>query len=146
MEAKENVPCGNGQMPIFGPKSTKLAGKAYKSPNAYFGPNLVVFGPKFLILTGGSKSFSAHITENHLGTLFASFFGRPRDQIGQECQYLAKNVSFGPNLAAFWLKILIVMGVSKSFGTHITEKPHRQLACIVFWSGMEPNGPKCKCN
>ena len=33
------------------------------------------------------------------------------------------------------------MGVSKSFGTHVTKKP-RQLVCIVFWSGIGSNGPK----
>ena len=38
--------------------------------NAYFGPNLAVFGPKILILMGGSKSFGTHVTENHLGTLY----------------------------------------------------------------------------
>jgi len=43
--------------------------------NANFGPNLVVFGPKVLIFTEVSKSFGSHIRENHLGTLFALFFG-----------------------------------------------------------------------
>ena len=43
--------------------------------NAYFEPNLAVFGPKILILTGGNKCFGIHLTEkNHLGTLFALFF------------------------------------------------------------------------
>jgi len=32
--------------------------------NAYFGPNLPVLWPKILILTGASKSFGTHITEN----------------------------------------------------------------------------------
>ena len=62
--------------------------------------------------------------------------------MGQKCQYLAKNVSFGLNLAVFWPKILILMGVSKSFGAYITGKPPRQLAQIVFWSGIGSNGPK----
>ena len=39
-------------------------------------------------------------------------------------------------------KILILMEVSKSFGTHITEEPHRHLVRIVFWLGMGSNGPK----
>ena len=30
--------------------------------NAYFGPNLAVYGPKILIFTGGSKRFGTHIT------------------------------------------------------------------------------------
>ena len=42
---------------------------------------------------------------------------------------------FGP-------KIQIFMGVSKGFGTHIMEKPPRQLVRIVFWSGVRSNGPK----
>ena len=41
--------------------------------NAHFGPNLAVFGPNILIPTGGGKSFGTHVTENHPGTLFASF-------------------------------------------------------------------------
>ena len=55
---------------------------------------------------------------------------------------LTKNASFGPNLVVFGPKILIFMGVSKSFGTNITEKPIRQLVRIVFWSGIISNGPK----
>ena len=51
-----------------------------------------------------------------------------------------------PNLAAFGPKILIFTRVNKSFGTHIKEKPHRHLVCIVSCSVMGPNGPKCKCN
>ena len=42
--------------------------------NAYFGPNLAVFGPKILIFMGVSKSFGTNITENHLGTSFALLF------------------------------------------------------------------------
>ena len=34
------------------------------------------------------------------------------------------------------------MGVSKSFGTHITEKPNRQLVQIVFLSGIGQNVQK----
>ena len=49
------------------------------------------------------------------------------DQMGQKCQYLAKKANFGPNLAVYWPKILFFMGVSKNVGTHITEKPSRQL-------------------
>ena len=73
--------------------------------------------------------------KNHLGTLFALLFGRAWDQMGQKCQYLAKNANIGP-------KILILTGGSKIFGTQITEKPPRHLARIVYWSGMGPNGPK----
>ena len=67
---------------------------------------------------GGSEIFDTHVTENHLGTLFALFFGRPWDKMGQKCQYLAKKANFGPNLAIYGPKILPLIGVSKSFGTH----------------------------
>ena len=69
--------------------------------NADFGPNLAVFGPKILIFMGVSKSFGTNITENHLDNLSALFFGQALDQMGQKCRYLAKNASFGPNLAVF---------------------------------------------
>ena len=60
----------------------------YVPKKAYFGPNLAVFEQKILLFTGGSKSFGTHITKNHLGTSFALFLGRARDQMGQK--YLAK--------------------------------------------------------
>ena len=68
--------------------------------------------------------------------------GRAWDQMGQKCQYLAKKVNFGPNLAVYVPKILIFMVVSKSFSTHIMKKPPKQLVHIVFWSGIRSNGPK----
>ena len=55
---------------------------------------------------------------------------------------MTKNAYFGSILDVFGPKILIFMGVSKSFGTHIMEKPPRQLVRIVFWSGIRSNGPK----
>ena len=39
---------------------------------------------------------------------------------------MTKNAYFGPILAVFGPKILIFTGVSKSFGTHITEKPQNK--------------------
>ena len=47
---------------------------------------------------------------------------------GPKKPILGQFVVYGP-------KILISMGVSKSFGTHITKKPPRQLVCIVFLVG-----------
>ena len=88
--------------------------------NAYFGPNLAVFGPKILIFMGVSKSFGTNITENHLDNLFASFFGQALDQMGQKFQYLAQNASFGPNLAVFGPKIQFLGAGSKNFGTLIS--------------------------
>ena len=40
-----------------------------------------------------------------LGNSSALFFGQALDQMGQKCRYLAKNASFGPNLAVFGPKI-----------------------------------------
>ena len=57
------------------PKMTKYA---------YFGPNLAVFRPNIPIFTRRSKSFGIHINENHFCTLFALFFGRTWDQMGQK--------------------------------------------------------------
>ena len=61
----------------------------------------------------------------------------------------AKNANIWPKkptLGQIWpfmgQKILIFKGVSKSFGTHWTRKPHRQLVWIVFWSGIGSNGRK----
>ena len=105
--------------------------------NADFGPNLAVFGPKILIFMGVSKSFGTNITENHLHNLSALFFGRALDQMGQKCQYLAKKANFGPNLAVYWPKIQIFIGVSKNVGTSITEKPSRQLVKIVFGRALD---------
>ena len=53
------------------------------------------------------------------------FFGRALDEMGQNANIwpkMTKNAYFGPNLAVFGAKILICMGVSKSFITHIMEK------------------------
>ena len=111
--------------------------------NADLGPNLAVFGPKSQIFMGVSKSFGTKITENHQDNLSALFFGQALDPMGQKCRYLAKNTSFGPNLAVFGPKILNCTGFSKSFGTHIMEKTPRQLVRIVFWSGLRSNGPYC---
>ena len=92
-------------MPVHnGPKCQYLA------KIASFGPNLAVSGPKILIFMGVSKSFGTNITENHPGNLSALFFGQALDQIGQKCQYLAKNSSFGPNLAVFGPKIQFLGG------------------------------------
>ena len=88
--------------------------------NAYFGPNLAVFWPKVLIFMGVSKSFGTNITENHLDNLSALFFGQALDQMGQKCQYLAKNASLRPNLAVFGPQINCLGAGSKNFGTVIS--------------------------
>ena len=45
---------------------------------------------------------------------------------------MTKNADFGPNLAIFGPKSLIFMGVSKSFGTNITENHLDNFVRIVF--------------
>ena len=78
--------------------------------------------------------------KTHQGTLFALFFGRAWDQMAQndqKCIFRTKFGLFGP-------KILILTGGSKSFGTHVTEKPHRHNVCIISWSAIGPNRPKCQ--
>ena len=81
---------------------------------------LAVFGPKILIFMGVRKSFGTNITENHLDNLSALFFGQSLDQMGQKCRYLAKYVSFWPNLTVFEPKILVQGGWSKVFGILIS--------------------------
>merc|ERR1711867_90601 len=88
--------------------------------NAYFGPILVFFGQKILIFMGVSKSFGTNTTEDHFSNLSALFFGQALDQMGQKCRYLARNASFGPNLAVFGPKIQFLGGESKTFGTLIS--------------------------
>merc|ERR1712004_437381 len=45
---------------------------------------------------------------------------------------MTKHAYFGPNLAVFGPKILIFMGVSKSFGTNITENHYGNLSALFF--------------
>ena len=57
----------------------------YVPKKAYFGAEMAIFGPNILIILGGSKSSGKHIPENHLDTLFALFFGRAWNQMGEKC-------------------------------------------------------------
>ena len=93
---------------------------------------------------GLSKSFGTNITENHLDNLFASFFGQALNQMGQKCRYLNQNASFGPNLAVFGPKSLIFMGLSKSFGTNITENHFGNLSALFFGQALDQMGQKCR--
>ena len=110
--------------------------------NANFGPNLVVFGQKILIFTGEIKKIVTH-----MGTLFALLFGRAFDKMGKKaniCPKLTKNAYFGPILAVFGPKILIFMGVSKSFGTNITENHLDNLSALFFGQALDQMGQKCR--
>jgi len=57
---------------------------------------------------------------------------------------MTKNADFGPNLAVFWPKILIFMGVSKSFGTNITENHLDNLSALFFGHALDQVGQKCQ--
>ena len=86
--------------------------------NVYFGPNLAVFGPKIQILTRGSKSFGAQVTEKPPRYLVRIVYW---SGMGLNVPKNANIWPKKPNLAIYGPKILIFMGVGKSFGTNITE-------------------------
>ena len=53
---------------------------------------------------------------------------------------MTKNAVFGPNLAVFGTKILIFMGVSKSFGTNITENHQDNFSAFFFGQELDQMG------
>merc|ERR1712203_1063825 len=55
---------------------------------------------------------------------------------------MTKYAYFGPNLAVFGPKILIFMGVSKSFGTNITENHKDNLFALFFGQALDQMGQK----
>ena len=55
---------------------------------------------------------------------------------------MTKNADFGLNLAVFGPKILIFMGVSKSFGTNIKENHLDNLSASFFGQALDQMGPK----
>jgi hypothetical protein len=57
---------------------------------------------------------------------------------------MTKNADFGPNLAVFGPKILIFMGVSKSFGTNITETTWTTCPHFFFGLALDQMGQKCR--
>ena len=57
---------------------------------------------------------------------------------------MTKNAYFGPNLAVFWPKILIFLGVSKSFGTNITKNHQDNLSALFFGQAVDQMGQKCR--
>ena len=58
---------------------------------------------------------------------------------------MTKNGDFKPNLAVFEPKILIFMGVSKSFVTNITENHQDNLCVLFFGQSLDQMGQKCRC-
>ena len=57
---------------------------------------------------------------------------------------MTKNADIGPNLAVFGPKILIFMGVSKSFVTNITENHLDNLSELFFGQAIDQIGEKCR--
>ena len=57
---------------------------------------------------------------------------------------MTKNADFGPNLAVFGPKILIFIGVSKSFDTNITENHLHNLSALFFGQPLDQMGQKCR--
>ena len=57
---------------------------------------------------------------------------------------MTKNADFGPNLAVFGPKSLIFMGLSKSFGTNITENHFGNLSALFFGQALDQMGQKCR--
>merc|ERR1712213_262767 len=110
--------------------------------NCSNGPNLVVFGQKAKnpFFTGEIKSFVTHITKNPPGHLVHIVFlvghWTKCAKNGKIWPKMTKNAYFGPILAVFGPKILIFMGVSKSFGTNITENHIDNLSALFFWPGI----------
>ena len=63
---------------------------------------------------------------------------------GNICPKMTKNADFGPILAVFGPNILIFMGVSKSFGTNITENHIHNLSALFFGQALDQMGQKCR--
>ena len=57
---------------------------------------------------------------------------------------MTKNADFGPILADFGPNSLIFMGVSKSFGTNITENHFGNLSALFFGHALDQMGQKCR--
>ena len=57
---------------------------------------------------------------------------------------MTKNADFGPILAVFGPNILIFRGVSKSFGTNITENYLDNLSALFIGQALDQMGQKCR--
>ena len=116
--------------------------------NASFGPNLVVFGQKILFFTGVNQKFCyPYNRKPTYAPCSYSFLVRnwtKGAKNGNIWPKMTKNADFGPNLAIFWPKILIFMGVSKSFGANITENHLDNLSSLFFGQALDQMGQKCR--
>ena len=113
----------------------------YVPKKAYSGAKMAVFGPNILIILGGSKSSGTYISENHLGTSLALFFGRAWHQMDQKGHILGQISNCLAREQTFWY-------------SHI-RKPTRHLVPIVFFfrqsnkmdqkcKYLAPNDQKCQ--
>ena len=105
------------------------------------------FGPRILIILRGSKSSGTHRSENHLGALFALFFGRAQQQMDQKGRYLAQN---GP-ICSFWAQFARFLGQNpiffltreREFWYSYIRKTTRHLVPNVFLGRTKhQNGPE----
>ena len=111
--------------------------------NAKFGH----FWAKIQIFNEEIKRFVTHITENPKRHLVRIVFGRHRTKWAKNANIwpkMSKNPYFGPNLAVFGPKILIFIGVSKTFGTNITENHLDNLSALFFGQALDQMGQKCR--
>merc|ERR1712155_482361 len=93
------------------------------------------WGKNSYFFTGEIKSFAIHITENPPGHLVHISFWTVIGQNVQKWQYLAQNDQkciFCTKFGRFWAKNPNFMGVSKSFGTNITENHLDNLFASFF--------------
>ena len=86
---------------------------------AYFGQNLAVFGSNFLIFYWRKQKFRhPHNRKPPQTPCLQCFFGRPWDQTGQKCQYLAQNDQkciFWGRIGRFWAKHLNSFWIEPKF-------------------------------
>ena len=87
------------------------------------------------------QKFWYHVTEkpprHFVPIVFWSGIGAngPKMQNDHKCIIWAK-------FARLWAKNSNFLGGSKSFGTHVTEKPPRHLVCIIFSQAWDQMGQK----
>ena len=129
-------------------QGTKWASKAWPkmTKNSISGPNLVVFWAKNLNFYWRKHKFwyphNGKTTRIPCSHCFLVGHWTKWEKNANVWPKITKNANFLPNLTVFGSKFQILTKLSKSFGTHVTEKPHRHHVRIVFWFVMESNGPK----
>ena len=108
-----------------------------------FWTKFVRFWPKILTFTGVSKSF-ATTTKAPCLHYFLVVRGTKRGGNVPIWPIMTKNAYFGHILAVCGPNILIFRGVSKSFGTNITENHLDNLSALFFGQALDQMGQKCR--